>query len=122
MAVQSTRDTACAAGASAGLSYLYGDDVARTVDHGEPFVHEQLPHVLHVPLVGPAQHLALGALQDADRLQRSGQDHWRQGSGEDEAGCVGANCVHQGGAAGNISSHTAKSFTCVREYLVMGSI
>lgn len=97
-------------GSAAKPSYLYGDDVAGTVDHRQALIHEQLPHVFHVPLVGPAQRLPLGALQDPDRLQGSSQHHRGQGSGEDEAGCEGAHSVHQGGAAGDVASNTAKGF------------
>lgn len=92
-------------------SYPNGDDVAGTVDHRETFVHEQLPHVLDVSLVGSTENLPLGALQHPDRLQGSGQDHRGQGSGEDEAGCIGAHRVHQGGAAGDVASHAAKGFS-----------
>lgn len=90
--------------------YLYGDDVAGAVDHRQALVHEQLPHVLDVPLVGSAERLPLGALQHPDRLQGSRQDHRGQGGGEDEAGCKGAHRVHQGVAAGDVASNTAKSF------------
>lgn len=96
--------------AAAEPSYPYGDDVAGTVDHRKALVHEQLPHVFDVPLVGSAEHLALGATQDPDRLQGSGQGHRRQGGGEDEAGCEGAHHVHQGGAAGDVASDTAEGF------------
>lgn len=90
--------------------YLDGDDVTGAVDHRQTLVHEQLPHVLDVSLVGSAQCLSLLALQDPHGLQGPCQDHRRQGSGEDEAGCKGAHCVHQGGAAGNVASHAAKCF------------
>lgn len=90
--------------------YLDGDDVAGAVDHRQALVHEQLPHVFDVPLVGSSQGLSLLALQDPDGLQCPGQDHWRQGGGEDEASCERAHCVHQGGAAGNITSHAAECF------------
>lgn len=91
-------------------SYPYGDDVAGTVDHRQAFVHEQLPHVFDIPLVGSPQHLTLRALQDPDRLQGPSQDHRGQGSGEDEASCKGAHRVHQGGAAGDVASDTAEGF------------
>lgn len=91
-------------------SYLYGDDVAGTVDHRQALVHEQLPHVFDIPLVGSAERLPLWALQDPDRLQGSRQDHRGQGGGEDEAGCEGAHRVHQGGATGNVASNTAIGF------------
>lgn len=87
--------------------YPYGDDVARTVDHRQALIHEQLPHVFDVPLVGPAQGLPLGAPKDPHGLQGSGQHHGGQGGGEDEAGREGSHCVHQGGAAGDVASHTA---------------
>lgn len=90
--------------------YLDGDDVTGAVDHRQTLVHQQLPHVLDVSLVGSAQSLALLALQDPHGLQRPRQNHRRQGSGEDEAGCEGAHCVHQGGAAGNVASHASECF------------
>lgn len=46
--------------------YPYGDDVAGAVDHRQALVHQQLPHVFDVPLVGPAQLLPLWAPQDSD--------------------------------------------------------
>lgn len=90
--------------------YPYGDDVAGAVDHRQAFIHEQLPHVFDIPLLGSAERLALCALQDPHRLQRSGQHHRGKGSGKDEASCVGAHRVHQGGAAGDVASHTAEGF------------
>lgn len=53
------------------LRYLYGDDVAGTVDHRQALVHEQLPHVFDISLVSSAECLTLWALQDPDRLQGS---------------------------------------------------
>lgn len=103
-------DMVVEAGSTAKPCYLYGDDVAGAVNHRQALVHEQLPHVFDVPLVSPAERLPLGALQDPDRLQGSRQDHWRQGSGKDEAGCEGAHRVHQGGAAGDVAPNTAKGF------------
>lgn len=88
--------------------YPNGDDVAGTVDHRQTLIHEQLPHVFDIPLVSSAEHLPLWALEDPDRLQGPRQDHGRQGSGKDEAGCVGTHCVHQGGAAGDVASDTAE--------------
>ncbi len=95
---------------SAKPSYPNGDDVAGAVDHRQTLVHEQLPHVFDIPLVGSAENLPFRALQDPDRLQGSRQDHRGQGSGEDKPSCVGAHCVHQGGTAGNVASNTAKGF------------
>lgn len=103
-------DLVVEAGGTAKPWYLYGDDVAGTVDHRQALVHEQLPHVFDIPLVSSAEPLPLRALQDADGLQGSRQDHWWQGSGEDKASCEGAHRVHQGGAAGNVASNTAKGF------------
>lgn len=80
------------------------------VDHRQTFIHEQLPHVFDIPLVGSAERLPLGALQDLHRRQGSREDHRGQGSGKDEASCEGAHHVHQGGAAGNVASNTAKGF------------
>lgn len=96
---------------SATSSYPYGDDVAGAVDHRQTIIHEQLPHVFDIPLVGSAQPLPFGALEHPHRLQGPSQCHRWQGSGEDEAGCKGAHCVHEGGAAGNVASHTAKGFS-----------
>lgn len=92
-------------------SYPYRDDVAGAVDHRQALVHEQLPHVFDVSLVGSAEPLALLALQDPDGLQGSSQDHGGQSRGEDEAWGEGAHRVHQGGAAGDVAAHTAKGFT-----------
>lgn len=91
--------------------YLDGDNVTGAVHHWQTFVHEQLSHVLDVSLVGSAQSLSLLALQDPHRLQCPCQDHRWQGGGEDKASCKGAHRVHQGGAAGNVTPHTAESFT-----------
>lgn len=52
-------------GGTAKPWYLYGDDVTGTVDHRQALVHEQLPHVFDIPLVGSAEPLPLWALQDA---------------------------------------------------------
>lgn len=49
--------------------YLDGDDVTGAVDHRQTLVHEQLPHVFDVSLVGSAQRLSLLALQHLDGLQ-----------------------------------------------------
>lgn len=92
-------------------SYPNGDDVAGAVDHRQPSVHQQLPHVFDVPLMGPAQTQSLCALQDPHRLQRSGQSHWRKSRGEDEACGEGAYGVHQGGAARNVAPDTTKGLT-----------
>ena len=90
--------------------------MAGAVDHRQALVHEQLSHMFDVPLVGPAEHLTLRAPQHSDGLQGSGQHHGGQGGGEDEAGCKGAHRVHQGGAAGDVASHTAKGFTWSSNY------
>lgn len=108
-------------------TYMNGDDVAGTADHWQTLVHEQLPHMFDIPLVGPAEPLALVALQDTDGLQGSRQDHWRQGSGEDEAGGKGAHRVHEGSAAGDVASNTAECFAwtsnrCQRVCEVSGRI
>lgn len=84
--------------------------MAGTVDHRHALVHEQLPHVLDVPLVSSAERLPLLALQHPHRLQGPGQHHRRQGGGENEAGREGAHRVHQGGAAGDVTSNAAKCF------------
>lgn len=87
-----------------------GNDVAGAVHHGQPRVHQHLPHELDVALVLAAQRLALGALERAHGLQGSGQQHGRQRRGEDEPGRVRANRVDQGTRAGDVASHTAKRF------------
>ena len=65
-----------------------------------------------IPLVGPAQRLALGALQDSHRLQGPSQHHGGQRSSEDETCSEGTHRVHQGSATGNVAPHAAKGFTC----------
>lgn len=84
----------------------YGDDVAGAVDDGQACVQQQLPHVFDVPLVRPAQGLALRAPEDPHGLHGSGQNHGGQGGGEDEARREGAHRVHQRSRAGNVAPDT----------------
>lgn len=86
------------------------DDVTGAVDDWEAGVHQHLPHELDIALVLAAKRPALGALQDPHRLQGSGQQHGRQGGGEDEASRIGPYSVDQGTRAGNVPSNTAKGF------------
>ena len=95
---------------SQAAHYPDRDDVTGAVDDWEAGVHQHLPHELDVALVLAAKHPALGALQDPHRLQRSSQQHGRQGGGEDEARCIGPDGVNQGTRAGDVPSNTAKGF------------
>lgn len=81
------------------------------MDHGEARVHQHLLEQFHIPLVFPSEHLPLLAFKHPDGLLCPSQQHGGQGSSEDEACGVGAHCVHQGGGAGNVATHTAECLT-----------
>lgn len=87
-----------------------GNDVAGAVHHGQPHVHQHLPHELDIALVLAPERLPLGALERAHGLQRPRQQHGGQRGGENEPGRVRAHRVDQRAGARDVASHTAKRF------------
>mmetsp|Transcript_33833 Transcript_33833/g.67020 ORF Transcript_33833/g.67020 Transcript_33833/m.67020 type:complete len:445 (-) Transcript_33833:996-2330(-) len=95
--------------AESGVSHVDGHNVGGVVHHGQVL---GLEHVLQLcDLQVLCLSLCRGLLQVTDGGSRSGSNHGRERSGEDEARRVGADSVHKFGGARNVPSEDSYSLS-----------